>query len=423
MPSGTLEESYFRREFGKLVALLSRRVGVQHLSAIEDAVQSALLAAIQSWAATGPPGNPSAWLYRVAHNNLISEWRKHARHARLLTHHADEVTVDDVLAPEHSLAGDIDDDLLRMLFVCCDCTIAPRSQLILALKVLCGFSTSEIALRLFTSEGNISKQLSRSRERLRSSAKRRAALSFRLAETGDHADPAKLTAVHRVLYLLFTEGYLSSHEQLSIRLELCDEAVRLATILAEHTLGAKPDTYALLSLMHLHMARMTARAKPCGGLVLLEDQDRRLWDQHRIAVGLQWLLRASSGERFSRYHAEAGIAAEHCLAQSFEETNWERIVECYLLAERIAPSSLHRLNRALALAQWKGPEAGLELLRDFAPPSWLERSYLWAAVMADLLRRTGDPEGNPYRDQALAAAPNAAIRETLKSRLNPYRTD
>jgi predicted RNA polymerase sigma factor len=220
---------------------------------------------------------------------------------------------------------------------------------------------------------------------------------------------------------LFTEGYLSSHAEDAIRRELCDEALRLTEQLAEHQVGSVPETFALLALMHLHRARMPARQDGAGGLLLLEEQDRALWDANEVAAGLAWLARSATGTVFSRYHAEAGIAAEHCLAPTFAETRWERIVECYGLLEQVAPSALHTLNRALALAELRGPDAGLKLLEGLAPPSWLIGSYLWAAVLADLHLRAGNStEARRYRTAALETAPSAAVREALERRLTGY---
>jgi predicted RNA polymerase sigma factor len=220
------------------------------------------------------------------------------------------------------------------------------------------------------------------------------------------------------LYVLFTEGYLSSHPELALRRELCDEALRLAHELAQHSTGAEPETFALIALMHLHTARMPARQDGSGGLLLLEEQDRSLWDTRAIASGLEWLARSAQGDHFSRYHAEAGIAAEHCLAPSFAETRWSRIVECYEQLEEIAPSLLHTLNRAVALAEWKGPEAGLALLETIAPRENLERSYLWSAVFADLHGRAGHAAvAQRYRAAALASAPSAVVQAALERRL------
>jgi RNA polymerase sigma-70 factor (ECF subfamily) len=182
--------------------------------------------------------------------------------------------------------------------------------------------------------------------------------------------------------------------------------------------GRTPETFALLALMHLHSARMGARQDGAGGLLLLEEQDRSLWDQAQIQVGLSWLAKSARGDVFSRYHAEAGIAAEHCLAPSFEATRWDKVVECYTLLERVAPSAIHRLNRAVAVAEWRGAAEGLAVLDGFAPPSWLSGSYQWAAVLADLHRRAGNGEAaQRYRETALSSAPTSAVRELLERRL------
>jgi predicted RNA polymerase sigma factor len=298
-----------------------------------------------------------------------------------------------------------------MLFVCCDQAIPAESQLVFALKSLCGFSISEIALRLFISEANVYKRLGRARSQLRKQPCCPEALSA-------NKYASRLSAVNKILYLLFTEGYLSSHAEMAIRHELCNEAIRLTTLLAEHPVGQIPETFALLALMHLHAARMSARQDGAGGLLLLEEQNRDLWDQQQIQVGLAWLAKSAQGDCFSRYHAEAGIAAEHCLAPSFKETRWEKVVECYALLERTTPSAIHKLNRAVAVAEWQGPSAGLNILAGFEPPTWLSGSYLWSAVLADLHQRCGNVKtAQRYRDVALESAPTSALKELLRRRL------
>ena len=410
MTAPALVEHFFRHEYGKLVAVLSRRVGVHHVEAVEDAVQFALMAALRTWN-EGPPGNPSAWLFRVARNELVGELRTQIGHRRILEQTALKAPASLTAQPEGVLASEIQDDMLRMLFVCCDQTIPSESQLVFALKTLCGFSIREISLRLFTSEANVYKRLGRARARLRELDPDRHELA--------HAhNTVRLPAVHKVLYLLFTEGYLSSHNEIAIRQELCNEAIRLTTILAAHPVGMTPETYALLALMHLHAARIFARESACGGLLLLEEQNRQLWDRQQIQLGLRWLAKSAQGDRFSRYHAEAGIAAEHCLAPSFEDTRWSKVVECYTLLERVAPSALHRLNRAVAIAESQGPAKGLAIVQGFEPPTWLEGSYLWAAVLADLHRRCEHTRvAQRYRDVALQLAPTPAIKQLLQRRL------
>lgn len=402
---------FFRQEYGRLVAILSRRVGVHHVEAVEDAVQYALAAAVESWPKSSVPEAPSAWLFRVAHNHVVGELRRRARREQLALQHETEVDGWVTDEPPGFLAGDVRDDVLRMLFACCDHAIPVESQLVLALKVLCGFDVHEIAERLFVSEANVYKRLGRARSRL-------VEVDFELKELTPSELASRLSAVHSILYVLFTEGYLSSHADGAIRRELCDDALRLTRELAEHPVGAVPETFALLALMHLHGARMSARQDGSGGLLLLEEQDRSLWNGTEIETGLRWLARSAEGATFSRYHAEAGIAAEHCLAPSFAETRWERIIECYALLEQIAPSALHTLNRAVALGEWQGPLAGLALLDGISPPSWLAGSYLWAAVLADLHRRAGHSTlAEQYRAVALASAPSFAVRTLLERRL------
>jgi RNA polymerase sigma-70 factor (ECF subfamily) len=406
-----LGEHFFRHEYGRLVAMLSHRFGVQRLEAIEDAVQNALLAAVQTWPRSSVPENPSAWLYRVAYNQCASELRGRTRRDALAKELGDLAAGSAEEPLRAFLAGDVRDDLLRMLFACCDAAIPVESQLVLALKTLCGFDVREIAERLFTTEAHVYKRLARARSRL-------SELEFELDDLATSELAARLPAVQSILYLLFTEGYLSSHADGPLRRELCDEAQRLAEILAEHPLSATAGTFALLALMLLHAARMPARQDASGGLLLLEEQDRALWNQQRIEVGLTWLARSADGSTFSRYHAEAGIAAEHCLAPTFRETRWDRIVACYELLDRVAPSALHTLNRALAVAEWRGPTAALALLTGLEPPSWLAGSYLWSAVLSDLHRRCGHLErAREHRHVALGSAPSEAVKAALSRRL------
>jgi RNA polymerase sigma-70 factor (ECF subfamily) len=406
-----LGEHFFRHEYGRLVAMLSRRIGMHHLETVEDAVQLALMTAVEMWSKGSVPENPSAWLFRVAHNHVVGELRGRARREQLVEQYGRGVSESSAGAPSAFLVGDVRDDVLRMLFACCDDSIPVESQLVIALKTLCGFDVREIAERLFTTEANVYKRLGRARGRFR-------ALEFEPDDLSTEQLSSRLASVQAILYVLFTEGYLSSHAEGAIRRELCDEAKRLTQVLAEHPVGATPETFALLALMHLHGARMTARQDAAGGLVLLEEQDRSLWNQSEIQVGLAWLARSAAGDAFSRYHAEAGIAAEHCLAPSFGETRWDRIVDLYALLERFAPSPIHTLNRAVAVAEWRGPADGLAVLEGLEPPSWLAGSYLWAAVLADLHRRCGHSElAHRYRDAAIEAAPSPAVKDALQRRL------
>ena len=388
--------------------MLSCRVGIEHVEDIEDAVQSALLSAIEKWTITGVPENPTAWLFRVAHNRLVGELRSENRRSQLLREHA--TAFETRVEPADDLVEDTQSDLVRMLFVSCDPSIPIESQLVFALKTLCGFDVREIAIRLFASETNVYKRLGRARDRLRK-------LRPRLDSLTHDQYSSRRPAVLKVIYVMFTEGYLASKTTVAVRRELCEEAIRLAHALVQHAAGQAPEAYALLALMYLHIARIDARIDGTGGLRLLEEQDRARWSTKDIGIGLKWLTMSAAGDSLTRYHAEAAIAAEHCLAPSFRETRWHRVAECYAMLENVCDSPLHRLNRAVAVAEWKGPADGLALIEDFQPPAWLSASYMWSAVCADLHRRCGnDDAAAHYRERAFKAAPTPHIQDLLRRR-------
>ena len=394
MSAPDLPEHWFRHELGRLVSILSRRFGWHRMELCEDAAQTALLQATQHWSAK-LPDDPGAWLYRVAHNFVLDELRREKRDERYLA----EVRID-------YAEQEVQDDVLRLLFVCADPAIAHESQLVLALKTLCGFSIPEIALRLFQSEDAVNKRLQRARDRLR-----------------DHAemqgiDPERVHSVLHMLYLLFNEGYSSAQPDRVIRRELCDEALRLALMLKDDPAGARPEVDALIALMCFHAARFDARVDGMGGLLLLEVQDRSRWDVDLVRRGVEHLARSARGDTVSRYHVEAAIAAEHCLAPSYSETNWKEIVRLYEVLERIAPSPLNVLNGAIALAEHEGPKAGLAALEGFEAPSWLLGYYLWDATLGELHRRCGHRDrALLHTMRALESAPTNPEKALLERRL------
>lgn len=426
-------ENFFRHQYGKLVAALTKRVGIQFLDRIEDAAQSALLKGLEKWSVersktnhepnSSIPDNPSAWLFKVATNYLLDDLRQKSNRERLLNENSQRFIENLENSNSVPKSGQFNDDLLDLLFKSCHPEVPIESQLVFALKLICGFSNKEIAFRLFISEENAYKRFSRARKKLEEVNPSYHELS--IVELVN-----RLLAVNKVLYLLFTEGYLSTHHNQSIRKELCCEALRLCLLVAEflskqsgkvtdlNLLTNTSQTYALIALMYFHLARLTARQNHSGGLLLLQEQDRSLWDKTNIFSGFQWLEKSSIGNNFSRYHAEAGIAAEHCLAKTYAETRWKEIVEIYALLEKKSPSAIHRLNHAVAIAEWKGPMAALDFLSEYKPPNWSQSSFMWSAVLADLHKQNGNEEvADQYQNQALDLAPNDQLREMLLRRL------
>jgi RNA polymerase sigma factor (sigma-70 family) len=409
-PAPVLPEHYFRHESGRLVAVLSRRFGMHRVELCEDAVQTALLRAVQSWSQRGLPDDKSAWLYRVALNEVLGVLRREKRTDSCVDD-AEQLASDVITEEAVYLEHEVRDNQLRMLFVCANPAIPRESQIVFALKILCGFSTEEIALRLFQSHEAIYKRLQRARAALRERIEE-------LEPPGVEELASRLTAVLEILYLLFTEGYSSAQPDQVIRHELCDEAIRLARLLDEHPVGAVPETAALLALMYLDAARFDSRVDGAGGLLVLEEQDRARWDRELIQVGMSYLQRSARGEAFTRYHAEAGIAAEHCLASTYKKTRWDEIARLYEMWERVAPSPINTLNRAIAIAEWHGPDAGLALLEALNPPPWLLGYYLWDATLGELYRRRGDRErAIAHLTRALSGAPTHAERALLRRRL------
>lgn len=403
-----LPEHYFRHEFGRLVSVLSRRFGVHRVELCEDAAQTALLRAVQSWPRSGTPSDLGAWLYQVARNQVLDALRRERRSERNVQ--AEDGASEDA-GPAVYLEREVNDDQLRFLFVCADPAIPHESQLVFALKTLCGFSTTEIALRLFNSEDAVHKRLQRARATLRER-------SVELDTPSIEELASRLPAVLQIIYLLFNEGYSSAQPDTLIRRELCEEAVRLGLLLIEHPVGATPEAFALLSLMYLHAARFEARIDGAGGLLVLEEQDRARWDRELIDIGLHYLQRSAQGERFARYHVEAAIAVEHCLAPSYAQTRWQEIARLYAVLERVAPSPLNTLNRAIAIAEWQGPGAALALLEALKPPGWVLGYYLWDATLGELYRRAGHVESAvEHLRRALDMAPTQAEKALLSRRL------
>jgi len=379
-----LVEHFFRHETGRLHGALLRLVGVQNFTLAEDVAQEAMLRALRTWSMGGVPPNPSAWITRVA-LNLARDALRHqrmstAKETSISMHHEQMLGTP---AAAWAAAHELRDDALRLMFVCCHPSVAPDAQVVLALKVLCGFSTGEIARAFFSSEAAIAKQLTRTKQRVAE-----AGLGFEIPE-GENLAP-RLDGVLAALYLLFNEGYKASAGDRLLREELCHEALRLTSLLVAHAAGNTPRSHALLALMLLTAARFPSRLDVHGDLVRLDDQDRSKWDQALIERGLIELSAAANGPELSEYHLQAGIAALHCMAADYASTDWARILRHYDELYRLKSSPVVALNRAVAVAHVHGPQAGLDAITAIPQRERLESHYLLHAVTGELHWRMKD---------------------------------
>lgn len=373
-------ERLFRDEAGKLVSMLTGVFGVARLQLAEDVVQEAMVRALQTWPYTGVPENPSAWLMRTAKNRALDVIRRE----KFFNDKQPEI-ISSLEQWGDAEGGDrfddeIKDDRLRLIFACCHPLLPQDAQTALALKTLCGFSPGEIASAFLTTEVAVAKRLTRARQKIAELG-----IPFEIPAGKDLSE--RLDGVMRVLYFLFNEGYSASTGDSVVREDLCFEAIRLAGHLVSHAAADCPKLHALLALMCLNAARLSAREDRDGNILRLKEQDRSVWDQMLIGQGLIHLSRAASGDEISEYHIQAGIAACHCTAENDEATDWRRILSYYDLWVKISDSPVVALNRAVALAKVEGPESGMKILESIMERGQLESYYLLHAVMGDLEER------------------------------------
>jgi RNA polymerase sigma-70 factor (ECF subfamily) len=397
-----------------MVAALTRIFGVHNLALAEDVVQDAFCRALEVWKIRGVPENPSAWLMAAAKNRALDVLRRE-RTARSFAPELGRFLQSEwTLAPvveELFTADAIKDDLLRMMFSCCDPRVPEQAQVALVLHILCGFSVSEIASAFVSTDAAIERRITRAKKVLATSKR-----LFDVAASAKFA--ARLPAVHRALYLLFNEGYHGASAEKAVRGELCREAMRLTALLLEHPLGTTPATYALAALMSLDAARLPARVDASGDLISLSDQDRSQWDQQLVGEGLKFLELSAAGAELTQHHVEAAIASVHACALRTEDTDWGAIVSLYDTLMTIRPSPIIALNRAIAIAQSEGPEGGLEAIRSIADRDRLAAYPFYSAALGELeLRREKYQAAREHFRAALALARNPMERRFLDRRL------
>jgi len=404
----------FRHESGKLVSVLTRLFGTHNLELAEDVVQDTLLKALEHWKFHGVPDNPSAWLFATARNKALDVVRR----VRYQKEFAEEVSA--LLKSEYSAAitlqqrvneQTLEDEQLRMMFVCCHPSVPEESQVAMMLKTLCGFSTAEIAKAFLTNEETISKRLYRARQQFHDEK-----ISFVLPPAAQLQD--RLDTVLTAIYLIFNEGYNSTRNESIIRDDLVEEALRLGHMLTQFPTTSLPKAHALLAMMCFQAARLYGRIDADGNLLSLKEQDRKKWNRELIEKGEQLLRRASEGEQVSSYHLEAAISREHCTAATYADTSWSRILQLYDWLYTIKPDPLIALNRLIAIAETEGPEKALSLVHQIEKIETIKEYYLYPATLGEWHRQLGDVEtAKKYFEQAIELTQSNAEKNFLKKKI------
>jgi RNA polymerase sigma-70 factor (ECF subfamily) len=406
-----LVDHLFRHESGKMVAVLSRLLGLQNLETAQDIVQDTLLLAMNSWGYGKIPDNPPAWLYHVAKNKAIDFLRRQKKFREISPQYS-ILESEYLLVPtvhELFLPHEIEDSQLRMIFAACHPSIPEDSQIAFVLKTLCGLSVSEIAKAYLTNEETIAKRIYRAKEKIKTGE-----IGLEVP-TGD-ALPSRLDAVLKSLYLLFNEGYNSSQPDLLIRDDLCGEALRLCYLLCEHPLTSSSGTKALMALLCFQSSRLESRLDDKGNIILLKFQDRSKWNRKLIDRGFYYIDAATDGRDATRYHFEGAIASIHAAALSFEKTDWKSIYHLYDTLYQLEPSPIVALNKAIASAYAISRENALnELLKI----KGLEKYYLFYASAGEMcLDLDKKEEARKYFEKAALLTNSLSEQQLLQEKIN-----
>ncbi len=375
----------FRQESGKMVAVLIKIFGTENIELAEDVVQDALVRALETWKFKGIPDNPRAWLYRTAKNRAIDIVRRN-KHSRLIdfsdpqkqlltSSYTLETTMNDYWKEDH-----IKDDFLGMMYACCHPDISQENQITFILKSLCGFSTKEVAKSFLTSEDTISKRLYRTKEYFRKN-------KIRPIIPLPNQIASRTGTVLSAIYLMFNEGYNSTHVDQLIRKDLIRQAMLLCRSLLSEKRTQLPEVFALMALMCFHAARADSRLSDHGELILLSNQDRTKWNTALIQSGEQYLNNAAYGETLTNYHLEAAIAFQHCKAKSYLETDWQEILKYYDALLNIAYDPIVFLNRCLVILELDGPKDALNILELVKGNKLLEKYYVYHATLGEIYER------------------------------------
>src|SRR6267378_4503363 len=406
-------DAVYRSDWGRIVAALIRLFG--DFDAAEEAAQEAFAAAVDQWPASGVPEYPRAWIIQTARHKAIDRMRRQGRFQEKLESYVVSGFMRTSEEPNYD-TDEIPDDRLRLIFTCCHPALALEVQVALTLRTLCGMDTDEIARAFLVPGPTMAQRLVRAKRKIHD-----AGIPYVVPDTSDL--PARLDAVLTVIYLVFNEGYAATRGAPLVRTDLCAEAVRLGGLVRTLMAPQPPaEADALVALMLLHDSRREARLDEAGDLVVLEEQDRRRWDQQQIAEALPLVEAALRGGP-GPFALQAAIAALHCQATRPEDTDWPQIIRLYDVLERLQPSPIVSLNRAVAVAMVDGPRPALALIDALAAAGDLDGYHLLHAARADLLRRLGSPaDAAASYTRALALVTNQGERRFLERRLREVQT-
>jgi RNA polymerase sigma-70 factor, ECF subfamily len=406
-----LLDSLYRVDSGRILATLIRLLGDFDLA--EEAMHEAFAAALSLWPNNGVPGNPRPWLISTARFKAIDTLRRRTRfdasQDELVRHLEAQWSSSESSKEEDGLEGKVEDDRLRLIFTCCHPSLAPEARVALTLREVCGLTTEEIAKAFLITPPALAQRIVRAKTKIRDTP-----ISYEVPTPLEL--PARLDAVLQVIYLVFNEGYSTAAGAEVTRAELTGEAIRLGRLLTE--LQPEPEVIGLLALMLLQESRRAARTSPTGELILLEHQDRALWNGEQIAEGVALVEKALDSRRFGPYTLQAAIAAVHAEAESTAATDWRQIVALYNQLVRIHPSPVAHLNRAVAIGLRDGPEAGLKHIDAVMEGGELADYYLAHAARADMCRRLGrTDEARSSYERALALTQQEPERQFLRQRI------
>jgi RNA polymerase sigma-70 factor, ECF subfamily len=404
-------ETLYRSESGRILATLGRLLG--NLDVAEEAMHEAFAAALSLWPRSGVPDHPRPWLISTARFKAIDTLRRRARFDASQDELVRYLEAQWSSAERSKEEDNLEDDRLRLIFTCCHPALAPEARVALTLREVCGLTTEEIAKAFLTTPRTLAQRIVRAKAKIRDTR-----IPYQVPTPQEL--PERLGAVLQVIYLVFNEGYSAAKGAEITRAELTSEAIRLGRLVSE--LLPEPEVLGLLSLMLLQESRRAARTSPTGDLILLENQDRSLWNREQIAEGVALLEKALKSRRFGSYTLQAAIAAVHTEAESVALTDWWQIVALYNQLVRIQPSPVVHLNRAVAIAMRDGPEAGLAHIDAVLEHGELANYYLAHSARADMYRRLGrTAEARSSYEKALALTQQEPERQFLQERIRQLK--